>query len=137
MSIKRERTKQGYIIDDSCAAYVDLTALHLCMVTARGGAAVAPGTAMTVTTPGGQGVVVYGNLLNAPDEGETAEIALEGIQEVRANAAFDAGEELTVAGVNGRAEAAASGDFVFGVAREAAGGAGHCISYTVKHYYMP
>jgi len=134
MSIKRERTKQDYVIDDSCAAYVDLTALHLCMVVARGAAANAN---MTVTTPAAQGDLVYAVLLNAPDEGETAELGLDSIQEVRAYAAFNAGVELTVNGATGRVEGAASGDFVCGTAREASGGAGHCVSMAVKCYYKP
>lgn len=134
MSIKRERPKQDYVIDDSCPAFEDLTALHLCMVDATGGAA---NSSMTVKKPSGQGAKVYAVLLNDPDTGEIAQLGLDGIQEVRANAAFNSGIELTVAGTNGRVEAAASGDFVCGVSREAAGGVGHCISMAIKCYYKP
>jgi len=134
MSIKRERTKQNYVQDDSCLAAEDLTALNLCMVRATGAAA---NSNMTVSAPTGQGALVYAVLLNAPDEGEIAQLGESGIQEVRANEAFNSGVELTVSGTNGRVEAAASDDFVCGTAREASGGSGHCISMTVKHYYKP
>ena len=133
MTIVRERTKKDYIEDDSCPAYVDLSAMHLCFVTATGGAT----GSMEVTTPGGQGVLVYGVLLNDPAITETAALKIKGIAECRANETFNAGVELTVVGANGRVEAAASGDFVCAIAREASGGSGHCVSVTLVDYYKP
>ncbi len=131
MSIKVERTKVHKTMDDSAEAYVDLSGLHQCMIRAIGAAT---GNLMA-TVPTGQGALVYGALLNAPVEGAMAELQVEGIAEVRADSTFDAGVELTVAGVNGRVEAAASGDYVCGISREAAIAVDHCISMTIKHYY--
>jgi len=133
MSIKVERTKKDYIMDDSCPAYVDLSAMHLCFVDATGRAT----GSMNVTLPTGQGAKVYGVLLNDPAITETAALKVYGIAECRANETFNAGVELTVAGTNGRVEAAAQGDYVCAIAREASGGSGHCISVTLVNYYKP
>ena len=133
MTIVRERTKKDYIEDDSCPAYVDLSAMHLCFVTATGGAT----GSMQVTTPGGLGVLVYGVLLNDPAITEVAALKIKGIAECRAHDTFDAGDELTVAGATGRVTAAASGNYVCAISREASGGAGHCVSVTLVDYYKP
>lgn len=131
MSIKIERTKVHKTMDDSAAAHEDLSALNFCMVIATGGAT----GNLLVAAPAAQGALVYAALLNAPAEGEMAELQVEGIAEVRAESTFDAGDELTVAGASGRVEAAAQGDFVCGISREAAIAVNHCISMTIKHYY--
>lgn len=134
MAIKVERTKYNKVQEDSCAAAADLSALHQCLVRATGGAS----GNMTVSAPAGQGLVVYGVLLNAPTSGQTAELQTLGIAEIRAAAAINAGVEVTVADATGRIMTAASGDFVIGVSREAATGLNHCISVDLKiGYYMP
>jgi len=133
MAIKVERTKVHKDWDDSCAAYEDLSNFHQCMVRSTGAAT----GNMLVAAPTGQGAEVYAVLLNAPTIGLMAELQVEGVAEVRANEAFNAGVELTVAGVNGRLEAAASGDYVCARSREAALGAGHCVSVSLCHYYKP
>jgi len=131
--IVRERPKEDYIQDDSCPASEDLTALNFCWVAAGGGAA----GAMTVGAPGGQGVPVYGVLLNDPDEDETAALKIKGIAECKALEAINAGVECTVADATGRIEAAASGDFVCCITREAATGENHLVSVNIVHYYYP
>jgi len=134
MAIKVERTKVHKMMDDSAAAYVDLTNLHQCVVAPTGAAT----GNMLVTTPSGQGVYIYAVLLNAPDITEMAELQVYGIAEIRAEEAINAGVEVTVAGANGRIEAAASGDWVIGWSREAALAADHCISVTLcMGYYKP
>jgi hypothetical protein len=92
---------------------------------------------MTVGKPAAQGGITYAILQNAPESGEIAELAVEGITEWRAYGAFNAGIELTVHDTNGRCEAAASGDFVRGIAREASTGAGHAVSVLLVSYYKP
>lgn len=134
MAIKVERTKKEFLLDDSCPAHEDLTAGIFCCVRLTGGAT---GSAQAAY-PTGQGAIMYGVLQNAPDTGETAEIAVEGITEIRIDSAISAGDEVTVAGTNGRIMTAASGDFVLGFAREAGVDAGQCISVTlVQGYYKP
>ena len=132
MSIKVERTKINAQVDDIATASEDLSSSHLCMVVLGGAAA---NSSATVGLPGGQGVRVDAVLLNAPESGEEAQLGLTGIREVRAAEAFNAGVELTVLDTTGRVEAAASGDFVCGIAREAAGEADHIISMITTNYY--
>ena len=134
MSIKVERTKIKKELDDIADASEDLSSSHLCRVVFGGSAA---NSNATVGLPGGQGVRTDATLLNAPVEDKSAQLALTGIREVRAAEAFNAGSELTVLDTTGRAEAAASGDHVFGIAREAAGEANHIVSYITRDYYKP
>jgi hypothetical protein len=134
MSIKVERTKKLQKIDDIATASEDLTTSHRHMVVLGGGAA---NSNATVGLPSGQGVRVDAVLLNAPASGAEAQLGITGIREVQAYEAFNAGVELTVAGADGRVQAAASGDFVCGIAREASGGADHLISMITTNYYKP
>jgi len=131
--IVRERPKEDYIQDDSCPASGDLSALNFCWVQKTGGAA----GAMNVQAPGGQGQAVYGILLNDPTDGETAALKTKGIGECKALEAINAGDECTVADATGRIEAAASGDFVCCITREAATGENHLVSVTIVGYYVP
>jgi len=134
MTIKVERTKKEFLQDDSCLASEDLSNFKFCAVAPGGGAT----GNMTVGAPSGQGVMVYAILQNTPASGEICELTIDGITEVRIDSAITAGDEVTVAGVNGRIETAASGDFVLGWAREAGVDAGQCISVTLsKGYYKP
>lgn len=134
MSIKVERTKVLAKIDDIAEASEDLSSSNLCRVVLGGGAA---NSNATVGLPGAQGARTDAILLNAPEDEESAQIGYTGIREVRAAEAFDAGVELTVLDTTGRAEAASSGDHVFGISREAAGEVDHVISYITKDYYKP
>jgi hypothetical protein len=134
MSIKIERTKISRGKEDIAAASEDLSSSHLCMVVFGGAAA---NSNATVGLPSGQGVKVDAVLLNAPASGESAQLALKGIYEIRAYEAFNAGAELTVNDASGRVTTAASGDFVCAVAREASGGQDHIVSCVLTNYYKP
>lgn len=135
MAITRDRTKKEFNLNDSAIAYTssDLANQQFCCVVATGGAT----GNLQVTNCTGQGTLVYGILENGPAAGEIAEIVVEGITEIRAHGTINAGVEVTVHDSLGRIETAASGDFVVGIAREAAIAAGHAISVTLMHYYKP
>lgn len=134
MAIQVERTKKEFLLDDSCIANEDLSNFKYRFVDLTGAAT---GFALACA-PTGQGAKVYGVLQNTPDEGEICQIAVEGITEVVAGEAITAGEEVCVLDATGVIEAAASGDYVCGIAREAATEAGHCISVTLTQgYYHP
>ena len=80
-----------------------------------------------VTTPGGQGVLTCGVLQNAPASGGIAEVRKLGTSKVVAGGKFNAGILLTVDGTNGQVEAAATGDYVIGVAGEGSAEAGQLV----------
>ncbi len=132
MTVKVERTKKEFVMDDSCSASESLANFKFRMVSPGGGAS----GNMTVGAPSGQGVLCYGVLQNAPASGETAEISCYGITEIVANSAINAGVEVTVAAANGQIETAGSGDYVIGISREAAIQQGHCISVTLYNPYI-
>jgi len=72
----------------------------------------------TVGLSDSQGEACLGVLQNAPNTGETAEVLVSGrTPMVASNATITAGNMLVSEG-NGTAEAAASGDYVFGQALE-------------------
>jgi hypothetical protein len=133
MAISVDRTKKEFNLNDSAIAYAssDLANMQFCCVESTGGAT----GLLQVTNPTGQGTHMYAVLENAPAAGAIAELVVYGICEIRAHGAINAGAEVTVHDSNGRIEAAASGDFVVGIAREAAINAGHAISVTLVHYY--
>jgi hypothetical protein len=131
MAIYRDRTKQEFNLNDSAIANEDLSSLQYCCVDATGTAS----GAMKVSKVSGQGGKVYGVLTNAPAADAICELVCEGIVEIRAASTFNAGVELTVHDTNGRVEAASSGDYVVGIAREAAESAGHAVSVLLKPYY--
>jgi hypothetical protein len=134
MAVVRDRTKKEFVIYDSALAAEDLSTEQYCAVYATGAAT----GAMTVSKCTGQGAIAHAILLNAPASGAIAELALEGsIIEWRAHSTFNAGDELTVHDGNGRCESAASGDFVFAIAREGSNGAGHAVSVKLTGYYKP
>jgi hypothetical protein len=138
MAIVVDRTKKEFNLNDSAHEYTSsqmINRQYTC-VESSGGAA----GNLLVIPPTGQGAHMYAVLVNDPQDPTSdglCELVVEGIIEIRANSAINAGAEVTVAGTNGRIEAAASGDFVVGIAREAATGAGHAISVTLVHYYKP
>jgi hypothetical protein len=129
MSIKVDRTKKEFNINDSALASEDLSNYQFCCVDATGSAT----GNMTVGLPTA-GEKVYGVLENAPDSGEIAQIVVEGICEIRANSTFNAGVELTSDGA-GRVGEASSSEFVVGIAREASQSVGHAVSVLLKQYY--
>jgi len=133
VAILVDRTKKEFNLNDSAAAYEDLSTEQFTAVRANGGAT----GSMTVAKPTGQGAIAYAILQNAPLIGAMAELCVEGITEWRAHTTFNAGIELTVHDTNGRCNTAASGDFVFAIAREASQSAGHAISVHLCGYYKP
>jgi len=132
MSIFRDRTKYRKLMDDSCPADGDLSALQHCLVEMS---AQASGS-MKVKAPSGQGVNCYGALLNTPTDGQTAEIRLEGIVELKAYGSFNAGIELSVNDASGRVSASASGDYVHAISREASNAQNHLVSCRMVSPYQ-
>ena len=133
MTILVDRTKKEFNLNDSAIAAESLATEQFCAVRATGGAT----GNMTVSKPTGQGAIAYAILQNAPASGAIAELTCEGITEWRAHTTFNAGTELTVHDTNGRCNAAASGDFVRAIAREASQSAGHAVSVLLVGYYKP
>ena len=130
MTIAVDRTKKEFNLNDSALASESLATEQFCCVVSGGGAA----GNMTVGKCTGQGTRMTHVLENAPASGEIAQLVGEGICEIRAHGSFNAGIEVTVHDSNGRIEAAASGDFVVGISREASTGAGHAVSVMLVHY---
>lgn len=73
-----------------------------------------------VGAPGGQGVLTCGVLVNTPTSGQQAEVQKLGCVQVKAAGAFNAGILLTCNDTTGTVAAAASGDYVIGMAGEGA-----------------
>lgn len=115
----------------SFKAGADLTTYQYCGVYATT-------TAGEVTFRASQGGRIDGILLNAPDIGETAEVALVGCGgkcEVKVDEAVAAGAEITVA-ATGKGETAASADFVFGIALEASSADGDLVTVLFTGPYI-
>ena len=128
MALVRDRTKQSKVLDDSCPAGDDLSALQFCVVdtTSAGGIESAVACA-------GQGANFAGVLQNAPTAGQQAALRILGLTEIKCESAITAGDEVTVSGAGGTIETAAAGDYVVGTARED-GVAGQCISVRLRKY---
>jgi hypothetical protein len=132
MAIVTDATKAIKVLDDSFAANVDLSSYQYRVVTY-----VAQSTGKAkVGLPSGQGVFYAGVLLNAPTSGNTAQIRLLGASKIEASGAFNAGIELAITDATGKVSAAASGDYVVGIAREASKGAGHQVSVSLIGPYQ-
>lgn len=128
MAVVVDRGKDLIKNTDSALADGDLTNFQNCVVM---DSAQSSGN-RKVKAPTGQGVDWAGVLYNTSDDpatdGKNAEIVTRGVVKIKASAAFNAGIEVAVAGTAGRVAAAASGDYVVGVSREAAQGANHFVS---------
>lgn len=124
MAIKTEEPKDYQLIDLSFEANESLTAFQNCVVVPVAASAGRP----KVGAPSGQGVLPMGVLMNAPAIGATAEVRTAGIIGIKAGGAFNAGILLTIKTTDGTVEAAATGDYVVGMALEAAAEAGHIVS---------
>ena len=132
MAIVVEESKSQNILTNSYVADGDLSARqYTCVVPS----AQASGR-MKVKAPTGQGVLCIGVLQDTPTDGQMAGVMEEGVSKVVANGAFNAGIELAVAGTNGKVAAAASGDYVIGISREAANAADHKVSMVIKSPYQ-
>ena len=128
MAIVRDRAKRSKVLDDSCPAGEDLSARIYTLVdtTSAGGIEQAVSLA-------GQGANFAGVLVNSPAQGVQAAIRWLGIEEIKADSAITAGDEVTAAGAGGTIETAAAADYVAGTARED-GVAGQCVSCRLRKY---
>ena len=88
--------------------------------------AAAAGTTNVASNPGGAASDVIGTLFNKPNSGQAASIITQGESKVVAGGSVTVNTLLTTNG-SGRATAATSGDFVLGMALEAASADGEVI----------
>lgn len=120
------------IYTESYVANADLSALQYTVV-----APVVKATGKYyVGSPSGQGVLTCGVLQNAPESGALASVRKLGTSQVIADSTFNAGVELTVAGTDGKVEAASSGDFVCGIAGEGAAEADQVVKMELTTVYQ-
>lgn len=117
MALKTKVPGNLSILDESFVANEDLSDSQNCVVVPAG--SVSAGKTK-VGLPGGQGVLALGVLLNDPESGEIAQVRTMGYAKAIADSTFDAGVEVTIAATTGKIEAASSGDYVIGIAIEAA-----------------
>ena len=122
MAIVKELGKGENILEIAGAATEDLSSSQYCLVAIKTG--VSSGH-FTVSLPSGQGVQTLGVLQNTPASGEQANVRVLGTTKVVANGTFNCGTLLTPAATTGKAGAASSGDYVIGVALQAAAEANH------------
>lgn len=116
MAIVREQPKTRNLASLSYEADGDLTNLQYC--------AVSPSSAATgkmqVKAPTGQGVLTVGILQTyTATDALQAEIITSDISKAIGDSTFNSGVELTVAGTDGKLEAASSGDYVIAISEEA------------------
>lgn len=121
------------IYDDTFVANEDLSSSQYRVVVPAG--SVSAGKSK-VGLPGGQGVFYMGVLLNTPASGAAAQVRILGETKVEANGTFNAGVEVTIAATTGKIEAAASGDYVVGIAKEAAAEADQLVSVMMVGPYQ-
>ena len=88
-------------------------------------------TAETVDLADSQGEEILGVVQNNPTSGKDATVTFSGLSKVVAGEAITAGDKIT-AGADARAETAATGDFVAGVALTAASADGEFITVLVQ-----
>lgn len=88
--------------------------------------AAAAGTTNVASNPAGQAADVIGVLFNKPNSGQAASVIVGGESKVVAGGSITANTLLTTNG-SGRAAAATSGDFILGMALEAASADGEVI----------
>lgn len=130
MAIVRERTKTNYVENNSGVAATAINQFRFVKSTAG----VTAGSEQ-FSQADTQGEVVKGICLNSPAIGEMAQIADEGICEVEAAEAFNAGTELMTT-ANGRAMTATAGYFVRAWAQEASSHEGHLVRVKLVEYYV-
>jgi hypothetical protein len=136
MSIVTDLTKDNFLDVDSALADGDLTNYENCVVV--------PSAQSTgkykVKAPTGQGVFYLGVLVNttgvARTDGKMCEIVTDGDVKIKANGTFNAGIELAIHDTTGEVSAAATGDYVVGISREASKGANHLVSVKLTKPYQ-
>ena len=124
--------KELHIYDDSFEANEDLSSSQNVMVAFVASSSGAP----KVGLPSGQGVFPAGALLNDSISGRIAQVRHLGVAKLKANAAFNNGIELTIAGTTGKVEAASAADFVIGIALQAANAADHLVKVLLTGTYQ-
>lgn len=132
MTIEVERTKYDDIQDDSCPAHEDLTK-NRCVIATSGGS----GGSMEAAIPTGDGQLCYGATKQDADEGDPVELAVKGIVELEAASAITEGAKVMCESGTGKIKTASGAVYYVGIAREAAGEAGHLISVLWMPGYMP
>lgn len=128
MAIVRDRIKRSKVLDDSAPAGEDLSARIYTLVDST-----SAGGIESIVSLAGQGANFVGVLVNQPASGEQAFFRWLGIEEIKAESAITAGDEVTGAGAGGTIETAAAADYVAGTARED-GVAGQCVSCRLRKY---
>jgi hypothetical protein len=132
MAIVTDQLKDNYLVEDFVADG-NLTALEHC--------GVVPSAQSTgknkVKAPIGQGVMTIGILkkdqsTDVLTDGARVVVATSGLAKAKANAAFNSGIELAVAGTSGKLAAAGSGDYVVAMSREAANAADHLVMVKIE-----
>lgn len=121
------------ILDETFVANEDLSSSQNCVVVPAG--SVSAGKTK-VGLPGGQGVLALGVLLNDPESGELAQVRTIGRAKAIAASTFNAGVEVTIAATTGKIESASSGDYVIGIALEAAAEADHVVAIMLTGQYQ-
>jgi hypothetical protein len=133
MSLKTKVPGRKKLQDITFVANEDLSAVKNTVVVPAGAVSAGP---TKVGKPGGQGVLALGVLENEPESGQAAEVAVQGRAKIKSASTFNAGVEITVAGTAGTIEAAASGDYVVGIALEASAEAGQLVACLLTGQYQ-
>jgi hypothetical protein len=131
MAVVRDKLKRSTLMDDSIRTSVDYSAAarrYTLVDSTSDGAG-----NETLQNVAGQGANFVGVLVNNPTTADMAAVRWLGIEEIRADSAITAGDEVTAAGAGGTIETAGAGDYVCGTARED-GVADQCVSCRLRKY---
>lgn len=119
MAVTRNLPQSFDIHTESYEQAEDLSALQWCAVSFASSSTA--GSKVEIEKPSAQGALTVGILQNAPTYGtDLGNVRHQGVSKAKAHETFNKGVELTVVDSNGRLEAAASGDYVIGLALEPA-----------------
>ena len=130
MATVTETPKLSRLNVQSFIAYADLRTKQYLAV--KGVGAASGKTQVDVASTGGERIV--GILLNTPNVGEIAEVAVDpSTAPWIASGTFNCDVQLTT-DTAGKAKAATTGDYVAGVSKEAALAANHVVATQLKQY---
>jgi len=130
MAIVRDRLKRSKVLDDSCPSGIDLSAAARLFTLVDSTSA---GGLESLQNVAGQGANFVGVLVNNPAVGEQGFFRWLGTEEIKADSAITAGDEVCAAGAGGTIETAGAADYVCGTARED-GVADQCVSCRLRKY---
>lgn len=119
------------IYDNAFEANEALNTQYLCVIPVA-----ASSGKMKVGLPGGQGVIFMGILQEITASGAQAPVRLLGETKCIAAGAHNNGIELTIDGSSGKLSAAASGDYVVGIAKEASAEADQVVTVQMIGMYQ-